>query len=114
MTHTSPQRRNEWRITLALKDQRVERCQAPILPGPIERIGGRANGGSGGDEILVRPCLGTVGVDADSEVAIEPERQSGFPASRRCRRKLPVGFPLQILKEFYTVPMCGREFGDLG
>ena len=101
------------RVTLLLEDHRVDRRQAPILPCLVERIRGRADRCSGRDELLVRPCLGAVGIDADGEVAIESQRQSGLAPGHRSRSKLPVGLPLQVLKEFDTVVMCAREFGDL-
>ncbi len=113
VAHIGADRRNKRRETPASQRERIDRGQTPILSGLIERVRRRADRCPGRHQLLVCPGLSPVRVGPDSEVAINPNRQSAIAARRRGGGELAVGFPLQELKEFDPVAMCVGEVGDL-
>ena len=114
MPHIGAQTGDERREALPAQHQRIDRRQPPILPGAVQRVGRRADRGGGRHQLLIGPGFGAVGVGADREVAIEPDRQPGGAPGGRRSAELAVGFPLQELEELDPVAMSGGEIGDLG
>ena len=82
--HVGAQRRDDRGKAAAAQHERVYRRQTPILSGAAERIGWSADRSARRDQLLVRPGLGTVLIDPNGEVTVEPNCQ---PASASgCRR----------------------------
>src|SRR5438045_2998436 len=113
VAHIGAQRLNEGRKALTPKHQWIDRRQAPILAAAAQRVWRRANRCSRRDQLLIGPSFCPVRVGADRQVPIESKRKPGFPASTRCSCKLPVGLPLQKLKELDAIAMRVCKGGNL-
>ena len=112
--HVGAQRGDDRGKAAPAQRQRVDRRQTPVLSGPAQHIGRRADRRARDDELPVGPGFGAVRVDPDGEVAIEPDCQPAGAPGRRGRAELKVGLPLQELEKLHPSGMGAGEFGDPG
>ena len=112
MPHIGAQRCDERRKGAPAQLQRIDRGEAPILPGPAQRIGRRADRRARGDQCLIGPGVRAMWIDADREVAVETERQSRRLPGLGRGGELAIGFPLQPLEEVDAIGMRSGKFGN--
>ena len=114
MPHIGAQRCDEWRKGAPAQLQRIDRRKAPILPGPAQRIGRRADRCARGDQRLIGPGVRAMWIDADREIAVETERQSRRLPGLCRDAELAIGFPLQPLEEVDAIGLRAGKIRHLG
>src|SRR5438270_596230 len=77
----------------------VERGQSPVLPGPIEQIGRRADRHVREKSILLAPGVEPIPADPHRHVQIEPDRKTALARPCATVIELLMGKPLHEFKE---------------
>ena len=95
VAHVGRDQRAERREPLLLEGERIERRQAPVLPGRPERVRRRSDRKAGREALRVGPDLRAARIGADREVAVEADAHSGRTGPLRRLAELEVRQPLQ-------------------
>ena len=112
VAHVGAQTFDERLIGGGAQRMRIEWRQPPALAGSAEAVRRRADRDGVGQEALIGPGVGAVQIDAECQVAVEPDCHAASRADRSGGSELAVRLPLQILMEQHAILVGACERSD--